>query len=143
MPDPNKVVQALRAALAKMNDTGAHWTKRSMYDQNQQGEDMFCSLGAILAVTGVDVAKYEQIVDDGEDPTFLFEDGDIETRKAVVEALALSVPKPITSLRDANTLYNVITYWNDAQAESWDDVQKTFAKAEKIAVEGVPAKEEA
>lgn len=140
MPDPNKVVEVLRAALAKMNESGKHWTKGTLHTYDDNGEDMYCSLGAIWEATGVNTARIVDLSDDGATDAAerLTEEGDVETRQAAVLALAMAVENPVSGTPNKEThktsLYNIITWWNDRQAQEWAEVQEMFARAEKIAL---------
>ena len=142
MPHPSRVVEVLRAALAKMNDSGAHWTKGVLYKANDNGEPMFCSLGAIMEVTGVPTSEVVRLYDDAQNVDDLMQSGDRETRNAAVMALLRAVPHPIwpasTKPEDAVN-WNIITHWNDKQAEGWAEVQEVFAKAEELAMQGEAA----
>ena len=146
-----KIAAVLREARDLMNDSGAHWVQWDLRtrhydvdDGKQVGDFMYCSLGAIYKVTGVDMDKvvwYDpdegNVYADHESFLNLLTEGDVEVREAAIEALGDEIArsgwvqpthwgKPTTEEEKVN--YR-ITSWNDSSGRQWDDVAAMFEAA--------------
>ncbi len=140
MPTKERVVQALKDALAAMNDSGAHWTQGVLREQMQDGKPRFCSLGAVYFVTDADM---DRICD--EDHTAL-KTGDYELREEAVIVLAGTIPEdereviwtpsdPDTDEGRFRSAQHVLTSWNDRAERTWGEIVALFEQAQQRVVE--------
>lgn len=128
-----QMLQALRDALAKMNDKGAHWTQGTMRDEGfTDGSPLFCSLGAIYEVTGVDTRGY---VATGGNVEFPSETEELRIR--LIQALEDAIPegeRPY-SRSDSESGVRVaewnITEWNDYSDRRWPEIVEWFERAQE------------
>ena len=144
----NKVIQALKNALAAMNDSGAHWVQGTLRDYPEfdlNPEPRYCSLGAVYLVTGADL---DTIIADEDSEAA--NTGDLELRKEVVALLANTIPDEeipelpsgvmMTRAGDDET-HNQnqwrITTWNDSDLREWPEIVALFERAQQQA-EGAP-----
>lgn len=132
MPGRNKVIQALKDALAAMNDSGAHWAQGVLRDyEAEDGGARFCSLGAVYHVTN---ANLNEMIEE-ETPEALVS-GDYELRQQLVDALAAAIPGselPTTGRGDTfNERQFAITNYNDNMNREWSDIVALFERAEEL-----------
>lgn len=145
-----RVAQGLRKAIELMNDVGAHWTKGQLRDQ-EDGEDKFCSLGAIYYITNLDIDTIIQTDDDGDYDAgreLVRTAGDAELRLALIQELAneIAVVSPETATwNPAETLdkkQGWITSWNDAADRDWNDIVALFERtAQRVEEKGLTEEE--
>lgn len=118
MTTGEEVARVLEEALELMNDSGAHWTKGTYRELNDQGEMSYCAVGAVCAI--VNQNPY-----DGYKHNVLAE--------GALRALA-SAYRP---LRNEHAYHYRVVTWNDSARTKWDDVVRRFRKAAAKARKGI------
>ena len=132
-----RVAQGLRKAVEVMNDVGAHWTKGELR-KIEDGEEQFCSLGAIYYITDLDldeILRAEEDDEDGRARDLVREVGDAELRVALIQELSAEIREvEPTFARYASgdpldDRMAWITCWNDNGERDWNDIVAMFERA--------------
>jgi hypothetical protein len=124
---------ALKYALKKMNNSGAHWIKGQMQGV-KHGEEAFCSVGGVRAVAGgsrTPVCNGALILLAEQIKPFLMR----KHREALVarsksmywttdEARADFIQRNL-----ADWAQRYVIEWNDAESRRWRDIEKKFTAA--------------
>jgi len=109
-----------------MNNKGRHWIKGQLRGE-KKGEQAYCSLGGIYAVTKPGPIRDASII-------ALADIIDPERMRQVRLQIAMqkaSSPYVVSLVRQAEY---IITDYNDARARRWSNVSGTFRRAAKAVV---------
>jgi hypothetical protein len=113
------IAEALRAALAAMNDSGKHWHQGDYVIYLDDDEPSFCAVGAINYVTGGNAENWN----------------DTETRATIV-ALDGVIKAEVAPTRSNPESWNEFDYaidrvirWNDDSERTWEEIVAKFNEA--------------